>query len=167
MKSKHAYFWEERQTSVVITGMQPGQLKTSLSRQPWPISPGERTESSTQQQTHTTMPTTSLEWTAFHPKPKKTAFQILDCTTWTNNKADKSGTRDNPYCNYCGQIETIEHQSTTVRNALPHSGKNWDTVSRLPLQHTSGTKYQQSNSPLLRLPTTKPTHPSNYNAKKN
>jgi hypothetical protein len=42
-------------------------------------------------------------------KTKETAFQILNRTTWTNNKAHKSGIRDNPDCDYCGQIETIEH----------------------------------------------------------
>jgi hypothetical protein len=42
-------------------------------------------------------------------KTKETAFQILNRTTWTNNKAFKSGKRDNPNCDYSGQTETIEH----------------------------------------------------------
>jgi hypothetical protein len=40
-------------------------------------------------------------------KTKETAFQILNCTI--NNKAHKSGKRDNLDCDNCGQIETIEH----------------------------------------------------------
>jgi hypothetical protein len=43
------------------------------------------------------------------PKTKETAFQILNRTTWTNNKAQKSGPRGNPNCDYCGKIETIVH----------------------------------------------------------
>jgi hypothetical protein len=54
-----------------------------------------RTEYSTRQQTMT-MYTTLLERTTFHPETKETAFQILNRTTWINNKAHKSGTRDNP-----------------------------------------------------------------------
>jgi hypothetical protein len=42
-------------------------------------------------------------------KPKETAFQILNHTTWTNNKVFKSGKRDNPNCYHCGLPETIEH----------------------------------------------------------
>jgi hypothetical protein len=38
-------------------------------------------------------------------KTKETAFQILNRITWTNNKAFKSGKRDNPNCDYCGQPE--------------------------------------------------------------
>ncbi len=42
-------------------------------------------------------------------KTKETAFQILNRTIWTNNKAYKSGRRDNPNCDNCDQTETIEH----------------------------------------------------------
>jgi hypothetical protein len=40
-------------------------------------------------------------------KTKETAFQILNRTIWTNNKAYKSGRRDNPKCDNCNQTETM------------------------------------------------------------
>jgi hypothetical protein len=55
-------------------------------------------------------------------KTKETAFQILNCTTWTNNKAFKSGKRDNPNCDYCGQPETIEH---LLHNCEEYSAEVW------------------------------------------
>jgi len=42
-------------------------------------------------------------------KTKETAFQILNRTIWTNNKSFKSGLRDSPSCDYCDEIETMEH----------------------------------------------------------
>jgi hypothetical protein len=42
-------------------------------------------------------------------KTKETAFQILNRTIWTNNKAFKSGIADSPNCKYCNQVETMEH----------------------------------------------------------
>jgi hypothetical protein len=38
---------------------------------------------------------------------------------WTNNKAFKSGSRDNPDCEYCVQVETMEH--------LKHDCENYST----------------------------------------
>jgi hypothetical protein len=58
-------------------------------------------------------------------KTKETAFQILNRTTWTNNKAHKSGIRDNPDCDYCGQIETIEH---LVHNCEDYSAALWEEL---------------------------------------
>ncbi len=55
-------------------------------------------------------------------KTKETAFQILNSTTWTNNKAFKSGKRDNPNCDYCGQPETIEH---LLHNCEEYSAEVW------------------------------------------
>jgi hypothetical protein len=42
-------------------------------------------------------------------KTRETAFQILNRTVWTNNKAFKSRMRDNPNCERCGLPETMEH----------------------------------------------------------
>jgi hypothetical protein len=42
-------------------------------------------------------------------KTKKTAFQILNRTIWTNNKAFKSGMHTSPLCFRCDEIETMEH----------------------------------------------------------
>jgi len=58
-------------------------------------------------------------------KTKETAFQILNRTTWTNNKAYKSGTRDTPDCDYCGQVETIEH---LIHNCEEYSAALWEEL---------------------------------------
>jgi hypothetical protein len=50
-----------------------------------------------------------IEMGSLPSKTKETAFQILNRTIWTNNKAHKSGRRDNPNCDNCNQTETIEH----------------------------------------------------------
>ncbi len=42
-------------------------------------------------------------------KTKETAFQILNRTIWTNNKAFKSGMHTSPICFRCDEIETMEH----------------------------------------------------------
>jgi hypothetical protein len=42
-------------------------------------------------------------------KTKETAFQILNRTIWTNNKAFKSGMHTSPLCFRCDEIETMEH----------------------------------------------------------
>jgi hypothetical protein len=62
-------------------------------------------------------PTTQIFNNAFHllrlpsltSKTRETAFQILNRTIWTNNKAFKSRMRDNPNCERCGNPETMEH----------------------------------------------------------
>ncbi len=42
-------------------------------------------------------------------KTRETAFQILNRTIWTNNKAFKSRLRPDPYCERCKKVETMEH----------------------------------------------------------
>jgi hypothetical protein len=42
-------------------------------------------------------------------KTKEISFQIINRTLWTNNKAYKSGIRDDPACPVCERTETIEH----------------------------------------------------------
>ncbi len=42
-------------------------------------------------------------------KTRETAFQILNRTIWTNNKAFKSKMRQDPNCERCGLTETMEH----------------------------------------------------------
>jgi hypothetical protein len=42
-------------------------------------------------------------------KTKETAFQILNRTIWTNNKAYKSGMCTSPLCFRCDEVETMEH----------------------------------------------------------
>jgi hypothetical protein len=46
---------------------------------------------------------------ALTSKTHKTAFQILNHTIWTNNKAHKSRMRPEPNCERCGKTETMEH----------------------------------------------------------
>jgi hypothetical protein len=55
-------------------------------------------------------------------KTKETAFQIWNRTTWTNNKAFKSGKRDNHNCDHCGQPGTIEH---LLHNCEEYSAELW------------------------------------------
>jgi hypothetical protein len=62
-------------------------------------------------------PTIQIFNNAFHllrlpsltSKTRETAFQILNRTVWTNNKAFKSRMRGNPNCERCGHPETMEH----------------------------------------------------------
>ncbi len=42
-------------------------------------------------------------------KTRETAFQILNRTIWTNNKAYKSRMRADPHCERCKKVETMEH----------------------------------------------------------
>ncbi len=42
-------------------------------------------------------------------KTRETAFQILNHTIWTNNKAFKSRMRPDPNCERCKKVETMEH----------------------------------------------------------
>jgi hypothetical protein len=42
-------------------------------------------------------------------KTRETAFQVLNRTIWTNNKAYKSKMRGDPNCERCGLVETMEH----------------------------------------------------------
>ena len=42
-------------------------------------------------------------------KTKENSFQTLNRTIWTNNKAFKSGMREDPDCPYCAEVETMEH----------------------------------------------------------
>jgi len=72
-------------------------------------------------------------------KTREVAFDILNRTVWTNNKAYKSGTRDNPDCQLCGDIETMEH----LIYLCPHYAEPlWqelaDSLTTL-LEHISGS----------------------------
>jgi hypothetical protein len=60
-----------------------------------------------------------IQLSSLPSKTKETSFQILNRTIWTNNKAFKSGARENPDCEYCGQVETMEH--------LIHDCENYST----------------------------------------
>jgi hypothetical protein len=42
-------------------------------------------------------------------KTCETAFQVLNHTIWTNNKAYKSRTRPDQNCERCGKTKTMEH----------------------------------------------------------
>jgi hypothetical protein len=50
-----------------------------------------------------------LRLPAITSKTRETAFQILNRTIWTNNKAFKSRMRPDPYCDRCQEVETMEH----------------------------------------------------------
>jgi hypothetical protein len=61
-------------------------------------------------------------------KTKETAFQVLNRTIWTNNKAHKSGLREDSDCDYCGEEETMEHLLHGCEN---YSIKVWEEASRV------------------------------------
>jgi len=42
-------------------------------------------------------------------KTKDNSLQTLNRTIWTNNKAFKSGQREDDQCRFCGETETMEH----------------------------------------------------------
>jgi hypothetical protein len=42
-------------------------------------------------------------------KTREMAFEVLNRTIWTNNKAFKSNMAPTPYCDRCGMTETMEH----------------------------------------------------------
>jgi len=42
-------------------------------------------------------------------KTKESAFEVLNRTIWTDNKAHKSGLIDSPCCERCEETETMEH----------------------------------------------------------
>jgi len=56
------------------------------------------------------------------------AFQVLNRTVWTNNKAFKSGRQNNPDCNRCGQPETMEH---LLYDCEKYSLAIWDKIQVL------------------------------------
>jgi hypothetical protein len=61
-------------------------------------------------------------------KTREVAFQILNRTIWTNNKAFKSGLAEAAQCERCPAVETMEH----LLYGCPHySMKVWEEVGRL------------------------------------
>jgi hypothetical protein len=71
-------------------------------------------------------------------KTKETAFQILNRTVWTQNKAFKSGRAADAKCFRCEEIETMEHLLYCCEH---YSAKIWDLTGRsltLALSHHSG-----------------------------
>jgi hypothetical protein len=59
-------------------------------------------------------------------KTKEVAFEILNRTVWTNNKAFKSHLVDSPDCQLCGQTENMEH---LLHNCPHYSEKVWAEAS--------------------------------------
>ena len=58
-------------------------------------------------------------------KTKEISFQILNRTLWTANKAFKSNMKENPNCNFCDQIETMEH---LLYQCEHHSALVWEEL---------------------------------------
>ena len=59
-------------------------------------------------------------------KTKENSIQTLNRTIWTNNKAITSGMRINPDCQYCGEVETMEHMYYGCENFVE---KQWLDLS--------------------------------------
>jgi hypothetical protein len=65
-------------------------------------------------------------------KTRETAFQILNRTIWTNNKAYKSRMRLDPNCERCGKVETMEHLLCECENySEPLWNKLADSLTQL------------------------------------
>ncbi len=65
-------------------------------------------------------------------KTWETAFQILNRTVWTNNKAYKSRMRPDLNCDRCGKPETMEHLLCEYENySEPLWGKLADALTQL------------------------------------
>jgi hypothetical protein len=69
-----------------------------------------------------------IEMGSLPSKTKETAFQILNRTIWTNNKAYESGRRDNPNCDNCDHTETIEH---LIYGCEEYSGELWAELGQI------------------------------------
>jgi hypothetical protein len=61
-------------------------------------------------------------------KTKETAFEILNRTIWTNNKAFKSKITDTPACALCPETETMEH---LLMECQHYSALVWKETSQL------------------------------------
>jgi hypothetical protein len=61
-------------------------------------------------------------------KTKETAFQILNRTIWTNNKAYKSNMAASPNCDRCDAVETMEH---LIVECEYYSAQVWQEVSTI------------------------------------
>ncbi len=73
-----------------------------------------------------------LRLPALTSKTRETAFQILNRTIWTNNKAFKSRMRPDPNCDRCGKTETMEHLLCECENySEPLWSKLADSWTRL------------------------------------
>jgi hypothetical protein len=73
-----------------------------------------------------------LRLPALTSKTRETAFQILNRTIWTNNKAFKSRMRPNPNCDRCNKTETMEHLLCECENySEPLWSKLADSWTRL------------------------------------
>jgi hypothetical protein len=89
-------------------------------------------------------PTTQVFNNAFHllrlpsltSKTRETAFQILNRTVWTNNKAFKSRMRDNPNCERCGNLETMEHM---VCECLHYAQPLWFKLGEVITKYLNST----------------------------
>jgi len=56
-------------------------------------------------------------------KTKDNSLQTLNRTIWTNNKAFKSGLRENDQCRFCGETENMEHMYYLCQN---YSNPQWE-----------------------------------------
>jgi hypothetical protein len=65
-------------------------------------------------------------------KTRETAFQILNRTIWTNNKAFRSRMKPTPTCDRCDSTETMEHLLCECENySIPLWTKLADSWTRL------------------------------------
>ncbi len=61
-------------------------------------------------------------------KTRERAFQVLNRTIWTNNKAFKPKMRPGPNCDKCGEVETMEH---LLCECMHYSQLLWDHLGEV------------------------------------
>jgi len=81
-------------------------------------------------------------------KTKEIAFEILNRTIWTNNKAFKSKIMDTPLCTLCPETETMEH---LLMECQHYSAIVWKEISQL-LTKTAADEVQHEVSTINLTP---------------
>jgi hypothetical protein len=64
-------------------------------------------------------------------KTKVTIFQILNRTIWTNNKAFKSGRRQDLNCDLCGNMENMEYLLYQCDH-YSQLTESWNNTKKIP-----------------------------------
>ena len=75
-----------------------------------------------------------LDMPSIPSKTKEIAFDVLNRTIWTNNKAFKSGKAPSPGCDRCGMVETMEH---LLYECGHYAAQQWEELSDVITQALS------------------------------
>jgi hypothetical protein len=109
------------------------------------VAPAYRTRTRDNIHIHPTMPTFNNAYQlprlpSLTSKTRETAFQVLNRTIWTNNKAFKSKMRNDPDCKRCGGVETMEH---VLCECLHYSQLIWIRLGEIITRYLNSISPQQ------------------------